>query len=181
MTSMFAESLNGGLGKGFKVILRALGAEIIVAGFILVMVSALNLSRAYLEIASLFGAVFMLYLARGIWKINKIGEKRGEIFTWRRIFALTVLNSGFWIFWLTICAPMAFSLAEHLPYGQVVFMLAFELGCLVITVCFAYIFSKFRPLLMRKNLVASVFKFLALLLAFFALKAIFLSVTFLTT
>lgn len=114
----------------------------------------------------------MIYLAINVWKIDKVGGENKEVFNLSKIFILTVLNGGFWIFWLTVCAPRAFVLGQEIAGGQIVFLISFELGWLASTLSVSYIFFKFRPLLLRKNLVSAVFKFLSLLLIFFAMRAI---------
>lgn len=172
LTSVLTEVLNGGMGKGIRVILRALTAEVIVAGTILFILSAVDVPRIYFEIISVLGAIYLVYLAINVWKINKIDGENKEVFNLYKIFVLTVLNGGFWIFWLTVCVPKAFVLGQEIAGGQIVFLIMFELGWLTSTFSVSYIFFKFRPLLLRKNLVSSVFKFFALVLIFFAIRAI---------
>lgn len=179
LTSVFTEILSGGWGKGFKVVLRALAAESIVAIVILVILSFLNVPQLYFEILSLFGGAYMAYLAIGVWKINKIGDEKGEFFTFSKILILTVLNGGFWIFWLTVCVPMAFTLGRQIIYGQASFLIAFEAGWLTATMFLALVFSSFRPLLMRKHFVPYVFKSFALLLTFFGIRIAWTSVVYL--
>ncbi|MFA6486039.1 MAG: LysE family transporter [Candidatus Magasanikbacteria bacterium] len=181
LTAVFTEVLNGGFKKSFKVIFRALSAEVIVAIAILLVVFSLQIPQLYFYILSLAGAIFLIWLASNIWKINKVGEDRGEIFSFYRIFILTILSGAFWIFWLTVCVPRAFALKEQIVGGQFLFLLAFELGWIVMTGFLAYVFSKFRPLLLKKNLVSTIFKVFALLLVFFALKSIWMSVVYLIT
>lgn len=178
LTSVFTEILNGGFNKGMKVIFRALIAEVVVAGAILFVLSALNVPQLYFEIISLFGAIFLIYLAVNIWKINKIDGENKEIFTFSKIFILTILNGAFWIFWLTVCVPRAFALKEVIVGGQILFLIVFESGWFVMTALLAFIFFKFRPLLLRKDLVSSVFKFFALILVFFAFKSAYESVVY---
>jgi len=177
-TSVLTEVLKGGLVRGVKVVLRALVAEVIVATAALTILFFLNMPQFYFEILSVFGALFIFYLAFGIWKIDKIGDEKGEIFTFSKIFFLTVLNSGFCIFWLTVCAPRAFALGRQIAYGEVMFLIAFEAGWLAVTLLLAVIFSKFRPLLLQKNLISPVFKFFALILIFFSLRSIFESAAY---
>jgi threonine/homoserine/homoserine lactone efflux protein len=179
LTGVFAEVLSGGFKRGLEAIVRALIAETIVAVSILSFISFLDVPRAYFEAISLLGAAFMLYLARGVWQINGFKEEAKEVFTFSRIFLLTVLNSGFVIYWLTICAPMAFALDEWIAYGEAVFVAVFEAGWLIAVMILSYLFSRFRPLLLKKDLISPLFKFSALVLTFFALDTIWESVRFL--
>lgn len=45
LTSVLTDILNGGMGKGVRVIMRALAAEVIVAGIILFILSAMNVPK----------------------------------------------------------------------------------------------------------------------------------------
>jgi len=179
LTAVFTEILNSGLKKGTKIILRALVAESTFALIAILTIFAFNIPKIYFHILSIIGAVFLTWIATEIWNIKKIGDKKGEIFPFSKIFILTILNGAFWIFWLTVYIPKAFALSEKITGGQFIFLIVFELGWLLMTSLLALIFSKFRPLLLKKNIISSVFKFFAILLIFFALKSVYTSINFL--
>jgi threonine/homoserine/homoserine lactone efflux protein len=172
LTAVFTDVLNGGFKKSFKVILRALFAETIVALAIILIVFSLNIPQLYFQIISIAGAIFLTWLAINLWKVNKVDGETKEIFSFFKIFTLTILSGAFWIFWLTVCVPKAFALRESIGGGQYIFLITFELGWLVMTSLLAFIFSRFRPLLLKKNLVSVVFKIFALLLMFFAVESL---------
>lgn len=172
LTAVFTDVLNGGFKKGFKVILRALSAETIVALAIILVVFSLNIPQLYFQIISIAGAIFLIWLAINLWRVNKVDGETKEIFSFFKIFTLTILSGAFWIFWLTVCIPKAFALRESIGGGQYIFLITFELGWLAMTLLLAFIFSKFRPLLLKKKLVSVVFKIFALLLIFFAIESL---------
>jgi threonine/homoserine/homoserine lactone efflux protein len=104
-----------------------------------------------------------------------------KVFSFPKLLLLTLLNGAFWIFWITICVPRAFELKQAIFGGHVLFLLVFEMGWLIAAGALAYIFSKFRPLLLKKNIVSIVFKTFALLLVFFGIKSIWVSVDYFMT
>jgi threonine/homoserine/homoserine lactone efflux protein len=179
LMAVFTEVLNGGFKKSFKVIARAFLAEVIVALAILFIVYSLNIPKLYFQLISLGGSAFLIWLASKIWKIDKVDGENKEIFTFGKIFILTLLNGGFWIYWITVCVPRAFALEEEIYGGIFIFMVAMELGWLIMTASLGFIFSRFRPILLKKNLVLTVFKIFALILVFFALKSVVESIIFL--
>ncbi|MFA6428626.1 MAG: LysE family transporter [Candidatus Buchananbacteria bacterium] len=172
LTAVFTEVLKGGFKKSFRVIFRALLAESSVAILILLLVFALNIPSAYFQIVSIAGAIFLIWLATKLWKIDRVEGENREIFTFFKIFILTILSGAFWIFWITVCVPKAFALRADIMGGQFIFLATFEFGWLVATASLAFIFSRLRPWLLRRDLVAIVFKIFALILIFFAVKAI---------
>jgi threonine/homoserine/homoserine lactone efflux protein len=171
MTAVFTEVLNGGLKKSFWVMMKALSVESIVAGFILFVFFAWEVPTAYFYAISFGGAIVLFWLAKQVWGIREVVNEKKEIFSFPKIMLLTILNGGFWIFWITICVPRAFDLSQSVTGGQVLFWGLFESGWLFATAVLAYVFSKFRPLLLKKKLVSTVFKVFALLLVFFGLKS----------
>lgn len=179
LMAVFAEVLNGGFKKSMKVVARAFLAEVIVAFAILFIVYSLNIPKLYFHIISLGGSAFLIWLASEIWKIDKVDGEKKEIFTFGKIFILTLLNGGFWIYWITVCVPRAFALKEEIYGGILIFMAAMELGWLIMTIFLGFIFSRFRPILLKKNLVSTVFKIFALVLIFFALRSTVESIIFL--
>ncbi|OGH88057.1 MAG: hypothetical protein A3J93_02710 [Candidatus Magasanikbacteria bacterium RIFOXYC2_FULL_42_28] len=178
LTAVFTEVLSGGFVKSLRVVGRALFAETVVALVVLLAIFALDIPQLYFYILSILGSGYLIYLASKVWKINKIDNSNGEIFTLAKIFMLTILNGGFWIFWLTVCVPRAFSLDELIFGGRFIFLLVFELGWLLMTAGLGYIFSRFRPILLKQNLVATVFKIFATLLVLFALRSVYDSIIF---
>lgn len=172
LTSVFTVVLDSSFKNSLLIILRALVAESGVALAILLMVYALDPPAYIFHVISLIGAAVLFGLAVQVWKIDRVGGSKGEIFSLSRIFLITILNGGFWIFWITICVPRAFELRNHLPGGQFLFLAVFELGWVAATAVLGYIFSRFRPWLQKKDLVSLTFKVFALLLLFFAIKSI---------
>lgn len=177
LAASFTEALRKGFIGSLKVIFMAILAETIVAGFILFLFFSINIPNYIFYIISFVGAGVLIWLASKVWKIKEIGGE-GELFSFKKIFLLTIFNGPFWIFWIAICVPQAFLLKEKIAYGQVWFLILFELGWLVGTVFLVYLFSCFRPLLSKTKFVPVIFKIFALILIFFAIKLIYGSIMF---
>ncbi|HNY35960.1 MAG TPA: LysE family transporter [Candidatus Pacearchaeota archaeon] len=170
MAAAFTESIRRGFAKSLLVILRAFIAESIVAIFILTLFFSFSIPQSIFYAISFAGAIMLFYLALQVWKINKIGEGEGEIFSFWKILILTILNGSFWIFWITICVPQAFLLKEQIPQGHILFLLLFELGWIIATVSWTFIFSRFRNFLTKERVIPIVFKIFSLILAYFAIS-----------
>lgn len=177
LTSAFTESLRKGFASSLRVIFKAMIAEIIVAFFILSLFLSFHIPQAFFSAISFIGVIVLIWFAIQIWKIKKI-DGIGEIFSFKKIFLLTVSSGPFWIFWITICVPQAFSLRQKVAGGQFLFLFLFELGWLIATATLTFIFSRFRPLLTKEAFVSVIFKILALILLFFAAKLTLDSIIF---
>jgi threonine/homoserine/homoserine lactone efflux protein len=179
LTAAFTESIRRGFIKSLLIIFRALIAELIVVIIILTVFSIFSVPQVVFYIISLAGAVVLSYLALQVWKINKIGEGEGEIFSFWKIFTMTILNGSFLIFWITVCVPQAFLLQKQIPQGYIVFLLVFELGWIFATVLWTFIFSRFRSLLTKEKVIPIVFKIFSLILVYFAINLLVESFKFL--
>jgi threonine/homoserine/homoserine lactone efflux protein len=126
---------------------------------------------------SFIGAVVLLWLAKQIWAIRKLSDK-GELFNFQKIFVLTIFNGPLWIVWSTVCVPQAYILNQQIPGGSILFLVIFEIGWFASTVLLTFIFSRFRNLLVKENVVSLVFKFFALVLIFFSLRLVVTSIMF---
>jgi threonine/homoserine/homoserine lactone efflux protein len=178
LASAFTEALRKGFIKSPRVIFMAMFAETIIALFILVVFFSIKIPEIFFYIISLAGAGVLVWIALQVWKVKEIDEG-GEIFSFKRIFLLTVFNGPFWIFWITICVPQAFLLKEMIAGGQFLFLALFELGWLLATLFLTFLFSRFRQFLTKKKLTPFVFKFFAILLLLFAIRLTVLSINFL--
>lgn len=169
LTSVFTEVVRKGFGKSLQVIFFAALSEIIVATCILLILFSVHIPQTVFYAISFIGAGVLVWLAMQIWHIKKFGDK-GKIFTFKKIFLLTVFNGPLWIFWTTICVPQAYVLSQKIAAGQIVFLFVFELGWFVSTCVLTYLFSRFRPLLIKEKVISNVFKIFALILLLFAYK-----------
>ncbi len=178
LAASFTEALRRGFIKSLWVIFMAMVAETIVALFILSLFFSIHIPEVIFYIISFAGAGVLIWLALQVWQIKELGGK-GEIFSFKKIFLLTVFNGLFWIFWITICVPQAFLLKQRILGGQFLFLMLFELGWLLATVGLTYLFSRFKPLLTKTNFIPIVFKIFALILFFFAIRLMVESISFL--
>jgi len=172
LTSVFTEVLNAGFFKSLKVVFKAFAIESMVVLLMMLILASLKIPEIYFHIISFGGVVVLLWIAWQIWRIDQFNKGGTELFTLSKIILLTVFNGGFWLFWITVSIPMAFELNNHISGGQYLFLLVFEVGWLVATVGLAFVFSKFRPLLERKNLVSTTFKFFSVALILMAVKSV---------
>lgn len=174
LTGTFTEILSSGLLKGLKIVFYALITETIGALLVVYIIYSLGLSKLAINLISIGGSIVLLWLAWGVWKIKEIDTERKTIlFSFSKILLLTALNTGYWIFWITVGVPKALMLDKTIFAGKFIFLGVFELAWLIITILLAFIFFQFRPILHKKNLVGVTFKILALVLVVLAIKTIF--------
>lgn len=173
LTGTFAEILSHGLLKGIRVVIWALIAETLGAFVIIFFFYKLGLSDLFIQIISVCGAVVLFWIATKVWKITQVTSESKALLTPSKIFLLTALNSGYWIFWITIGVPKALLLDQTVIGGRFIYLSLFEIAWLIMTLLLAFIFFKFRPLLQKQNLVGITFKILASILVLLGIKTIF--------
>jgi threonine/homoserine/homoserine lactone efflux protein len=176
LISSCTESLKSGFAKSLKVIWWALIAESVVAAVILLAIFSLNPPKQIFYFIALIGGAYLSYIAWQVSKIDTINEDQKEIFAFKKIFALTLLNGPFWLFWITICVPLAFEVNNFLPGGQWLFLFIFELGWLISTVILVFIFSRFRSILTKGSALRKVYILMAIILFYLAFKMIINSI-----
>jgi threonine/homoserine/homoserine lactone efflux protein len=171
LASIFSECLRSGFAKSLKVVFYALVSETVVAFAILLVLFSLDIPQFVFYLISFIGAGVLIWIATIVWKIDKLDQK-GEIFSFWKIFTLTLFNGPFWMFWITICVPQAFLFKESIIGGQFLFLLVFEIGWLVATIILVFIFSRFRNILTSGKMVSVVFKIFSIILVLFSAKMI---------
>jgi threonine/homoserine/homoserine lactone efflux protein len=172
LTGTFTEILNSNFKRSLRIIFWALISETIGALLVLFILYQLGLSRIVIQTISICGGIVLFWLASKVWKINGINTENKSILTFWQIIILTALNSGYWIFWITVGIPKAIILDQTLIGGKFIFLIVFEIAWLIITTVLAFIFYKFRPLLQKNNLVGATFKVLALVLIILGIRTI---------
>lgn len=169
LTSIFTEVLREGFVQSLKIMVYACVSEIIVASSIMFLLFSLHIPQGVFYGISFVGALVLVWMATQIWRIKKLHDK-GKIFDFKKIFLLTVFNGPLWIFWTTICVPQAYELGQKIFGGQVYLLVMFEIGWAVSTLLLTFVFSRFRPFLVKEGVIGKVFKIFAVVLGLFALR-----------
>ena len=172
LTGTFTEILNTNFKRGLRIIFYALITETIGALLALFIFYQLGLSKPLIQIISICGGLVLFWLASKVWNIHKINTEDKKFLSLWQIVILTTLNSGYWIFWITVGIPKALILDQTLIGGKFIFLIIFEIAWLIITTILAFVFYKFRPLLQRNNLIGTTFKILALVLVTLGIRTI---------
>lgn len=172
LISSCTESVKHGFKKALKIILWALVAETAVAVAIVAIIYSLNPPQGIFYGISLFGGLYLIYIAWHVSRVHKIDNSHASIFTLRKIFVMTLFNGSFWLFWITICVPLAFQLRDIIPSGPVIFWIFFEGGWFIATALIVYIFSHFKNFFAHEDRIKWFYIGMALILFYFAVKMI---------
>ncbi len=172
LTGTFTEILNTNFRRGLRIIFWALLAETVGALLALFILYQLGLSKIVIQVISICGGLVLFWLASKVWNISKINTEDKKFLSFWQIVVLTALNSGYWIFWITVGIPKALILDQTMIGGKFIFLIVFEIAWLIITVALTFIFYKFRPLLQKNDLVGATFKVLASVLIILGVRTI---------
>jgi len=178
LTAIFTEILQNNLTKSFRIVFLAFLSETLVALVSLLILSSLNFSLGFFNFISLFGAIILFWIGTSIYKIKSIKLENKVHFSFFKIFLMIVSNGVLWIFWITVCIPKALELKKEILFGQFIFLGLVEIGWLISTLGIAFIFSKFRSILLKPKIMPIIFKLFAFTFFYFALDIIYNSVNY---
>jgi hypothetical protein len=83
----------------------------------------LGLSKIVIQIISVLGGLVLFWLASKVWKISQINTEDKKFLSFWQIIVLTALNSGYWIFWITVGIPKALILDQTMIGGKFIFLM----------------------------------------------------------
>ncbi len=178
LTATFTEILQSGLFKSFRIILWAMFTEASIALFSLVAISSFGLPESFFRGISFLGAGILIWISTSLWKVKSLDTGEKVHFSLGKISAMILANGMFWIYWTTICIPKAILLNDKIQFGQYLFLILVEIGWLISTAGVAFIFSRFRKLLLKPRAIPIIFKIFALAFIYFALDMIYGSIVF---
>ncbi len=178
ITAVFTEILQSGFPKSLRIILIAMVTETLVALISLLLFSALGLPESFFRGLSLLGAVILIWIATGIWKVKSLDSGKRVHFSIWKIVIMILSNGVLWTYWITICIPKAILLNEQINLGAYLFMGLVQMGWLISTLLVAFIFSRFRKLLSRPRIIPVIFKIFALAFVYFAIDMAIKSIRF---
>jgi threonine/homoserine/homoserine lactone efflux protein len=180
ITAIFTEVLQSGFSKSLRIILIAMATETAVALLSLILFSALGLPESFFHGLSLLGAVILLWIARSIWKVQSLDSGKTVHFSIWKIILMILSNGVLWTYWITICIPKAILLNDQITLGAYLFMGLVQLGWLISTLLVAFIFSRFRKVLSRPNIIPILFKIFSLAFVYFAIDMVLKSIIYFT-
>lgn len=169
VTAIFTETIRHGWLRARRIVFWSAVGELAMAWICVAGLSFLPTDSVVFPVLSMFGALVLGSLAWDLWRLEEIAEEE-PLFSRRRVFFLALLNGMAWIFWLTVCAPQAIALGQEIPGGAWIFIALFEVGWLTSTFLLSYLFEFFRPFFQSNSRIHLLYRVIALLFLFFALK-----------
>lgn len=169
VTAVFTETIRKGWQSARRIVFWAAAGELVMSVVCVSVLSLLPPDSVVFSALSIFGALILFNLAWDLWKVEEISEHE-PLFSNQRIFLLALMNGMAWIFWITVCTPQAVALGTLLTGGRWVFILLFEIGWLASTLTLCYLFGFFRPYFQSNKNLHLLYRTIALLFVFFALK-----------
>lgn len=169
VTAIFTETIRKGRKGANRIILWAACGELLMSIVCVGIFSLLPGNNILFAVLSMFGALVLLSLFWDLWKVEEIPEEE-PLFSNRRIFFIALLNGMAWIFWITVCTPQAVSLGQLIPAGQWLFILLFEAGWVMSTLLLSFLFGMFRSYFHNNKHLHLLYRTVAILFLFFALK-----------
>jgi threonine/homoserine/homoserine lactone efflux protein len=169
VAALFAETIRHGWKSSRRIVAWAAAGELVMSVACVALLTALDPHSVVFAWLSGLGALVLLHLSWGLWKVKAL-EGTATLFTNRRVFTLSILNGMAWIFWITVCVPQAVGLEAIVPGGRWLFILLFELGWVASTLSLCGLFGLFRPYFQNPRKLHLLYRIVSLLFVLFALK-----------
>ena len=174
VTSIFTETIRKGWKSARRIIFWAAAGELVMSITCVLFFSLLSPDSVVFSALSLFGALILLNLSWDLWKVEEISEEE-PLFSRKRVFFISLLNGMAWIFWITVCTPQAISMGKEIPLGSWVFIFLFELGWSASTLALCFLFGLFRSYFQNNKQLHLLYRLIAALFLFFAVKLAYAS------
>lgn len=170
LAAAFAKIMQAGLHRSLGIILWALLIETLVGLSSLMLLASLDLPQAFFGALSIAGACVLVWIAVGLWRIQRIDPGSGTSFGPGRLAAMILTNGVLWSYWITVCVPQAIMLGALVSYGEYLFVSLVQIGWLLSTLAAAAAFARIRRLLSDARIVPWVFRSFAALFVCFAVN-----------
>lgn len=176
LTMILISSIRDGWWGAVRIFLWSALAEIIIAGALLFAGTLVPLNPVHFQLVGIAGGIMLLFLAYRVLTLQSVtSELQKETFSPREVFTLTATNAPLYIFWITVCFPLIFQLAEQwtLKVAAFTYFIAFEIGWCMATFLMLLIFVKANSLVQNTKIIHRAFTVVAILLGAFGVQLIF--------
>lgn len=175
VTAVFTETIRKGWKSARRIVFMAGVGELVMSVVCVAALSVLNSESVLFPALSIFGSLILFSLSWDLWKTQEISEHE-PLFSNRRVFMVSLLNGMAWIFWITVCTPQAMALDQLVPGGKWLFIVLFEIGWFCSTLSLSYLFNSFRPYFQSNKNLHLLYRTVAILFIFFAIKLAIVSI-----
>jgi len=173
LTLIINDTLHNGFKGGVKTSTGAIIAECVLVIFIITIFSFLETFPFILTIVHTLGAFLLFWIAYKIYKNAKNPETNHQITSYKLIFLLTFLNGIAYLFWITVCLPLALELNQIIEFGKFIYILFFEIGWTSAVLLLVLITNFLRKKITEKDYLIYVFKGISILLFLFGIKLLY--------
>jgi len=174
LTILLVSVMQGGFKAGMRAFSWCMAAEVSVVFILLILLLSLPITPDIFLYLALIGGLVLFYFALQILKLSKIDRpyNTDTVFSAEKIYLLSATNAPLYIFWVTVCAPLIWQLAEQfeLYTSAFYFMVAFELGWGLSTFGIMLLFLKSRNLLTNPKVMTKVYLGIALFMTLLGVR-----------
>ena len=174
LTVLLVSVMQGGFKAGLRAFSWCMAAEVSIVLVLLALLLSLPITPIVFTYLSVIGGLVLFYFASQILKLSKIEkpESTESVFSAQKIYLLSATNAPLYIFWITVCAPLIWQLAEQfsLYVSATYFMIAFELGWGLSTFGVMLLFVKSRHLLTNPKVMSKVYLVIALFMTLLGIR-----------
>ena len=156
-------------------------SEIFVAGTLLVVAAQFSLPQSVFAAIGILGGLVLFYFAWQVLGLRSVSVEEGYVlFSPSKILLLSATNAPLYIFWVTICFPLIWELAQVWPLAlaAMTYFAAFEIGWGLTPFIMLLIFVFSRKTLTNERVMGKVFAGVALLLVIFGVQILVKSVQY---
>ena len=82
-----------------------------------------------------------------LWKVKHIQIETSNILTLKKISYLILTNGVLWVYWISVCIPLALQLEKNILGGSFLFLFLVEISWFISTLVATYLFSKTKSLI----------------------------------
>jgi len=174
LTILLVSVLQGGFRSGLRAFFWCVAAEVSVVSALLIVLISLPVTPIVFTYLSVVGGLVLFYFASQILQLSRLENPAAEtsLFSPRKIYVLAATNAPLYIFWITVCAPLIWQLAESFSLYAAAgyFMLAFELGWALSTFGVMILFVTSRQVLTNPTVMSKVYLVIAAFMALLGMR-----------
>ncbi|KKU55653.1 MAG: hypothetical protein UX77_C0009G0029 [Parcubacteria group bacterium GW2011_GWA1_47_11] len=168
-----------GINRGSMYIIVAGLTEMAIGLFLIITASWLKIPAIVFHGFAIIGIGLLIYIAIELFKLKKIDyQQEQKNVGVSQVILLMIFNGTVWLFWLSVCLPIAFSLGSQINLGEYLFVLIFEVAMVATMLTIFFGFSYFQKFFYDKKNVETFLNVLSFLILLVAVKVLYEELVF---
>jgi threonine/homoserine/homoserine lactone efflux protein len=167
--------------RAVEIIIVTVFTETIIALFLITFSKVFKIPPILFHLVSIIGISILFMLSINMFKVKEMNtavEKKDTNLL--KVFLIMIFNGPLWMFWISVCLPLVYQMADKMVFGEYIFLIIFEISMIAGISLMFFLFSLITKNVKNQKKIQILYIILGVILGLLALKMLISEIEYFT-